>query len=175
MVDSPNPAMDATIRNFAPYDYPAVAAVRNAACPRDPATARQLKDRDDRRPEGIKWGRWVAERGSRVVGMGEYTQSTDLFHPRKFQLIIYVRPRHRGQGIGSMLYDHLVHELQRYEPIAYQARERERLTAISRTAGIRGRLSPVGIPPGHDQFRGRAMAASGRSCAGTWYTDRYAG
>jgi len=117
--------MDTVIRPFASHDYPAVAAVRNAATPEEPVSVQGLQDRDEHKPEAIKRRRWVAEQKGRVVGMGEYTQSNDLYHPRKFQLIICVHPDHQGRGIGSMLYDHLVRELQPFEPIAFQARVHE--------------------------------------------------
>jgi hypothetical protein len=60
--------MDAIIRDFAPHDYSVVAAVHNAACPSDPASAGQLKVRDERKSEAVKRGRWMAERRGRVVG-----------------------------------------------------------------------------------------------------------
>lgn len=117
--------MDTRIRDFEAGDYSAVAAVRNGAMPKDPASAAQLKERDENRPVGLERRRWVAERGGRVVGVGEYTQSTDMYHPRKFQLIVCVDPRYRRQGIGSLLFEHLVGALERFEPIGLQARAHE--------------------------------------------------
>jgi GNAT superfamily N-acetyltransferase len=117
--------MDAIIRDFTPRDYPAVAAVQNAATPRDPTSVEHLQQRDEYKPEAIRRERWVAERDGSVVGVGGYTQSSDLYHPQKFQLIICVHPGYRRQGIGSRLYDHLVRELQRFGPIAFQARAYE--------------------------------------------------
>lgn len=117
--------MDVGIRDFSPHDYPTVAAVRNAAAPKDQVSAEGLQDRDQHMPEVIKWRRWVAETSDGVVGTGEYTQSTDMYHPRKFQLIICVHPHFQGQGIGSMLFEHLARQLQPFGPIAFQARTHE--------------------------------------------------
>jgi GNAT superfamily N-acetyltransferase len=129
--------MDARIRDFSPQDYPAVATVRSAAAPKDAVSVEGLQDRDQHTPEAIKCRRWVAEMRGEVVGVGEYTQSTDLYHPRVFRLIICVAPNHQGQGVGSMLYEHLVHELRPFEPVAFQARAHE--DEINALRFLRGR------------------------------------
>ena len=130
--------MRPTIRPFKPDDYPAVVAVHNVAMPGEPTTVERMRDRDEHRHPQVKCGRWIAEREGRIVGVGEYTQSIDLYHPQKFQLILYVHPNYRRQGIGSALYDHLTRELEGFHPIGYQARTPEDNTAGLRFLQVRG-------------------------------------
>jgi mycothiol synthase len=56
--------------------------------------------------------RFMAETSSgQVVGFGEYRHLFFSYHPRKFGLGIEVHPRWQRQGVGRILYDHLIDEL----------------------------------------------------------------
>jgi GNAT superfamily N-acetyltransferase len=53
--------------------------------------------------------RWIAEHDGTIVGFGGY----ELLEPeplpeRKHQLHLFVSPEHRGRGIGSSLYEHVM-------------------------------------------------------------------
>jgi len=113
------------IVGFAPEHYPVITDIRNAAMPKAPTTAEHLRDRDENEQSHLKHERWVAQWNDRVVGVGEYSQSVDLYHPQKFQISVYVYPEFQRHGIGSALYDHVVHQLRAFDPIGYQARTYE--------------------------------------------------
>ena len=53
--------------------------------------------------------RWVAFEQGRIVGAGSYSQSVWFAHPQKFMFWIGVRPELQGYGIGSMLYETIMH------------------------------------------------------------------
>jgi len=61
------------------------------------------------------------------VGMGYYNQSIWFAHPQKFMLWIGVLPDHQRRGIGSMLYETIMHGLQPFDPIALRATTTEDL------------------------------------------------
>ncbi len=46
-----------------------------------------------------------------VLGFGEYGHSPWVFHHQKFWMDVNVHPRWQRQGIGTLLYDHLMEEL----------------------------------------------------------------
>ncbi|PZS07587.1 MAG: hypothetical protein DLM70_03385, partial [Chloroflexi bacterium] len=128
------------IRPFTTVDYPAVAAIHNAAFPKEPTTAGKMRDRDEHRHPKTRAERWVAEEDGQIIGVGEYSQSTDLYHPRKFQIIVYFHPDRQQHGLGGALYCHVARTLSRFDPIAFQARAREDEAVCLRFLEARGFL-----------------------------------
>jgi GNAT superfamily N-acetyltransferase len=106
------------IRLFTPKDYPAMLEVFNAAIPEYPLSVEEIRFEDEHADPKCRKQRWVAERGGRVVGVGEYYQRASRYHPHKFWIDGYVHPDHQGQGIGSALYDHVTAALQSLDPLA---------------------------------------------------------
>jgi len=113
------------IVGFTPEYYSVITDIRNAAMPRDPTTAERLRDRGENQQSHLKHERWVAQWNDRIVGVGEYSQSADLYHPHKFRISVYVYPEYQRRGIGSALYEHVVHQLRAFDPISNQARTYE--------------------------------------------------
>ncbi len=114
--------MSMAIHPFGPIHYEAITRVMNRAVPRNPVTAARIKDWDIHRPGHLKAERWVTDIDGVVVAVGDYSQSSDMYHPQKFQVSITVDPDYQHRGIGSALYDFLTAQLEQHEPIAYQAR-----------------------------------------------------
>lgn len=56
---------DATIRPFAPGDYPGLVALHNVTYPTFPTTEEEYREMDTR----PGWRRWVAVSNGRAVGM----------------------------------------------------------------------------------------------------------
>ncbi|MEN9219253.1 MAG: 3-oxoacyl-ACP reductase FabG, partial [Thermostichales cyanobacterium GMQP_bins_62] len=71
-----------------------------AAWPDQAHSEASLREHDHHAPE-VKWGRFIAEQGREVVGVGEYTQFEGMYHPRKFGVWVTVKPAFRSRGIGK--------------------------------------------------------------------------
>lgn len=113
------------IRAFTPEDYAALAQVRNAIWPDNPALPETLKNADERMKPGLTLRRFVAERGGESVGFGMFAHMEWLYHPQKFMLGLSVHPQHQRQGIGTALYEHMMGELEAFNPIKLMASTRE--------------------------------------------------
>lgn len=105
-----------TIRSFTPDDYEQIAALTSAVLPDYPETAEEIRHRDQNRDPRVKWERFVAECEGKMVGVASYEQDSGMYHPRKFELYLYVRPEIQGQGIGKALYAHTLQSLTRHDP-----------------------------------------------------------
>lgn len=112
------------VRPFEERDYPAAAAVLNAAWPDEAHSEAGLREDDDHAPE-IKWGRFVAEVNGETVGVGDYTQFEGMYHPQKFAVWVTVKPAFRSQGIGKALYRRVMAALQPHDPISILSSTRE--------------------------------------------------
>ena len=121
---SPAPAIP--VRPFTPDDYPALVAVTNAVHPDYPETVEEMRYNDETRDPKCRWARWLAEAddGS-AVGVGEYSQHEGMYHPRKFDLAVNVLPECEGRGIGSRLFETVVHALAPFDPITLRGEVRE--------------------------------------------------
>lgn len=117
--------MSLVIRAFRPQDYPAIARVRNAVWPDNLVLPETLKANDQRLKPGLVLRRLVAERKGEVLGHGLFFHMEWMHHPQKFMANIVVHPQHQGQGIGSLLYQHLLDELKPLDPIKLVASTRE--------------------------------------------------
>ena len=130
--------MSMTLRPFTPDDYPAVVAVHNAAFPEYRTTESDLRHEDATRDPRIQFGRWVADAGGGIVASGSHGQSPWTYHPRRFEILVTVHPEHERRGIGSALYEHLVAEVARFDPIALRSQTREDMTSGVRFLEKRG-------------------------------------
>ncbi|GIL13339.1 MAG: GCN5 family acetyltransferase [Chloroflexota bacterium] len=131
--------MKPLIRPFREDDYPAIAAVTQATLPdNEYASADQFRYGDERRDPAMKFARWMAEIGGRVVGLSYYTQYADLYDPRMFWVMVRVIPEFQRQGIGTALYETLLAGVCRFDPLALRVSIREDQTAALAFARRRG-------------------------------------
>jgi mycothiol synthase len=114
-----------TIRPFEATDYTAIAKLFNANFAEFAMSADEFQFEDDKRPSHCRWARWVAESEGRVVGFTHYDQHASVYHPRRFQLTIVVDPALYGRGIGRRLYDVVLTEVQRFDPLSVDEWSRE--------------------------------------------------
>lgn len=107
-----------TIRPFrgTHQDYMQAIAVRNAIWPEYPITVTEMKTRDETRSRRVRWGRYLVEKDGRPVGFGGYFQTPWMYHPRKFQVELGILPAFRGRGLGTALFEHILRELEPFEP-----------------------------------------------------------
>jgi mycothiol synthase len=115
------------LRPFSTADYAGITAVINAAAPEFPLTEAEVLARDSRRDARCRHARWVAEdtTSGELVGMGEYDQRIDLYHPRRFIVAVSVVPEYQGKNIGRQLFDTIQQELEPLEPLSFRAFARE--------------------------------------------------
>lgn len=106
-----------TIRPFRADDYADITRLHNVNFPEFSTTADEFQFEDSRRSNPCKLARWVAECDARIVGFAHFEQNPQIYHPRKFQLNITVDPDFFGQGIGRQLYELVLGEVQRLEPL----------------------------------------------------------
>ncbi len=109
--------MELKIRPFRPEDYEAIVAIGNRIFPEYPETVEETRYQDEHRDLKCKFQRFVAELSGRVVGHAHYGQSPSMYHPRKFEIGIFVDPDFQGKGIGKALYEHLLKALEPFDPI----------------------------------------------------------
>ena len=113
------------IRPFTAADYSGITDVANAVYREYPGTVEELRFGDDHRDPKCKFQRWVAEQDGGIVGVGEYSQSPSMYHPRKFWIELTVHPAWQGKGIGAALYDQVMAALQPFDPLSLRAGTRE--------------------------------------------------
>ena len=113
------------IRETTPEDAPALAALHTALYPDRPMTAEGVLARDRQRAPDALVGRWVAEVGGQVVGMGAFHQSTHDYAPGRFRVWVNVAADWRRRGIGAALYARLLEGLAAHEPRVLRAVVRE--------------------------------------------------
>jgi mycothiol synthase len=101
--------------------YQGIAAIFNSLDPQRKVSALDIAEGEKRRDPKLKFQRWVAFEKDQVVGAGGYHQSIWFAHPQKFMLWIGVLPGHQGRGIGSALYETVIHGLQPFDPLAMRA------------------------------------------------------
>jgi mycothiol synthase len=119
--------MSFRIRLFAKTDedYEGIVRVGNATFPEYSRTVAECRYGDAHQDPKCKRARWVAEREGAIVGLGKYSQDSFMYHPRKFTLDLMVHPDHQGHGIGRALFEHLLAELEPFDPILLRAGVRE--------------------------------------------------
>lgn len=113
------------LRPFTPDDYPAIVAVENAIYPDYPGTVDEWRFGDENRDPKCQWQRWVAEADGAIVAFGGYSQSSHLYHRRKFFVGFSVHPDCQGQGIGRLLYDGVMDALAPFDPLLVRTDARE--------------------------------------------------
>lgn len=112
------------IRAFLAQDYEGIADVATVAEPERPITAQLLAASDAQRDPSLLFGRWVAERDGRVVGVAHYVQFDELRVPGEVHISVRVHPAYQRRGIGSALYETLIETLRRGAPVTHDGHVR---------------------------------------------------
>ena len=120
---------DFQLRPFTDSDYEEFVALKNLLYPDHPGSVASLLHDDKTREKKIRHKNWVWERDKNILVSAIHTQFSESFHPQKFVIEIYVHPYLQGQGYGSACYDHLLRELEQFDPIkltciVYETHER---------------------------------------------------
>jgi len=107
-------------RASAPQDYPAIASMLTAENRQWPTTAEDLAHSDAARDPKFHWTVFVAEETSsgekRITGMASVGHDSLAHREDKFKINIRVHPDMQGQGVGSRLYQELLHHLKTFAP-----------------------------------------------------------
>ena len=101
--------------------YQGIAAIINSLYPETHTSALEIAEADKRRDPKFKFQRWIAIEQDQVVGAGSFNQSIWFAHPQNFMLWIGVQPERQGHGIGSTLYEAILHGLHPYDPLKLRA------------------------------------------------------
>ena len=91
------------VRDFKPADYERLVEVFNSNFPDYTRSVVETRSRDesiDKTKYHLKRYSFVDKNTGSIVGFGEVSHITDMYHPNKFALNIYVEPKRHGQGIG---------------------------------------------------------------------------
>ncbi|MBS3790976.1 MAG: GNAT family N-acetyltransferase [Candidatus Thermoplasmatota archaeon] len=113
------------IRKFKDLDYPEIVKLEEEVYPDKKESVESYRFRDKNRAEKCKHQRFIVEKDSHVIGHGFYTQWEGSYHPRKFFVYGLIHPDHQGNGHGTELYQHIIGELEKFDPIKIEAHVRE--------------------------------------------------
>ncbi len=101
------------VRSFRDEDYAHLASIGTASFPDSPVSEAEIRHNDGAWDHGRYWlVRFVAEEPSgEVVGTGRMSHMAYEFHPQKYLMFLTVHPDRRRRGVGSILFDHVLTEL----------------------------------------------------------------
>jgi GNAT superfamily N-acetyltransferase len=119
-------------------DYGVMANVRNAIFPDYPYSAAEWRRLDDKQDPKCLFARFVAEADGQALGLGHYGNMSWMYHPRKFDLGVYVHPAHQGRGVGGQIYRYLLDALAPHDPLILRHSFREDYLASAHFAASRG-------------------------------------
>ena len=112
------------IRTFNSDDYPSFVDIHfslNISWPERPRDPEAWAAADKNRNPKCKYQRWIASVDGRPAGFGAYGQGMDDYHPQRFYVNVEVRPEYQRQGIGAALYNHVLEDLQQFDPRVLRA------------------------------------------------------
>jgi len=113
------------IRPFSQEDYHGVHRVLSRAFPGWNSSPEEIRFQDRNRDPKCRMRRWVLEYEGNMVGMAEYSQLPQMYHPRKFLVNIAVDPMFHGRGMGTALLSHVTDGLRPFKPISLRAEIQE--------------------------------------------------
>ncbi len=102
------------VRDFQPADYERLVEVFNANFPDYTRSVAETRSRDeslDTTKYHLKRYSFVDKDTGSIVAFGEVSHITDMYHPRKFGINIYVEPTRHRQGVGNTVYQQLIDHL----------------------------------------------------------------
>jgi GNAT superfamily N-acetyltransferase len=120
------------MREFDPTDYPKLLEIYNANYPDYARSIAEWRSRD----ETVDRSKYYLQRYSflerkAIVGFGDVSHVTDMFHPHKFWINILVDPPSQGRGIGGSIYERLTRELKKLNAVAAWAGSKEDLPKLT--------------------------------------------
>ncbi len=124
-----NEGQDLKIRKIDDSDYEDIARLHNLLYPDMKQSVESFKRGDENKAEKCKHQRCIAELNEKVIGHGFYTQTEWNHQEGKFRIDIEIHPDYHGKGYGSLLYRHLIDELEEYDPVklvCYAKEDKER-------------------------------------------------
>ena len=111
--------MTVTIQPLESHGYAAFASACANAWPFWPAeSASELEREDAKREAHVRWARFLARDGDRVVGASDYRHRSYAFHPQEFAFNVAVLPEFEHAGLRDALFDHLLLALEPFQPRA---------------------------------------------------------
>lgn len=120
------PSQELIIRKFEVSDYQEVVRLQNMIFPWTRSSVESLKHLDENLPEKCKHQRYVAELDDEVIGHVSYHQGFGSYDPGKFSIFVAVHPDKQGEGYGKKLYEHIMKELEEFDPVKLKAHTKER-------------------------------------------------
>lgn len=114
-----------TIRHFREEDYEPIVAIYNVVYPEYPESVKDWRFWDSTREDRLCYQRYVVEKDGQLIGYASRGCSSWMFDPHKFHVQFSVHPAHRQQGIGAMLYEHVLADIARYNPVLLRTDTRE--------------------------------------------------
>jgi len=127
------------MREFDPTDYPRLLEIYNANYPDYARSIVEWRSRDETVDRSkYYWQRYSFLERKAIVGFGDVSHVTDMFHPHKFWINIFVDPSSQGRGIGSSIYDRLSGELRKLSAVAAWAGSKEDLPRLTEFYQKRG-------------------------------------
>jgi len=118
------------VRDFKPADYERLVEVFNSNFPDYTRSVVETRSRDesiDKTKYHLKRYSFVDKNTGSIVGFGEVSHITDMYHPNKFALNIYVEPKRHGQGIGRAVYQRLTDHLKSLDAVTAWVQVKEDL------------------------------------------------
>jgi len=127
------------MREFDPTDYQRLLEIYNANYPDYTRSVDEWRSRD----ESVDKSKYHLQRYAflekkAVVGFGDVSHVTDMFHPRKFWINIFVDPPVQGRGIGNAIYEKLNGELTKLNATGAWAGSTEKLPRLTEFYQRRG-------------------------------------
>ncbi len=136
---SPQRTLSLDMRGFDVREYPRLLEIYNANYPDYARSIEEWRSRDetvDRSKYHLQRFSFLEKNG--IVGFGEVAHVTDMFHPHKFWISIYVDPRSQGRGIASAIYERLAGELGKLNAVGAWAGSKEDLPRLTEFYQKRG-------------------------------------
>src|SRR5437879_13145310 len=116
------------MREFDPTDYPRLLEIYNANYPDYARSVVEWRSRDETVDRSkYYWQRYSFLERKAIVGFGDVSHVTDMFHPHKFWITILVDPASQGIGVGSSIYERVRGELGKLKSVAAWAGSKEDL------------------------------------------------
>ena len=105
------------LRTFTENDYDGIVALRNSLYPKHLKTVKIVRHHDNAHKGKIKEKRFVFEVDGIIIVCAGYSQFIDAYHPHKFIIYIHVSNDYINKGYGSISFNFIMKQLQKFDPI----------------------------------------------------------
>ncbi len=117
--------MSFEIRASTPDDYPRLCQIFNAIEPDSLETMEGMHEEERSRDPKCQHAEFVALLNGEIVAQADYGQFSGMYHPQKFGAWFHTDPEHWDSGVQDALYNHILRELERFDPISLLSSTRE--------------------------------------------------